>query len=201
VWEGEPRSVSDACIFHGKFRVDDFETPKDAEFYHGVDWGFSHDPTAAVRAFIKDDILFIDREVGGVGVDINETPRMFDAIPTLRSWTSIADSARPETISYMKQNGYPRMKGAKKGKGSIEDGIEKIRGFKEVIIHPRCKETIQEFKLYQYKKNSLTGDVMPIPEDKNNHYIDALRYALEDYGHETGIDLSDKSIKALWGTK
>jgi phage terminase large subunit len=200
VWEGEPRNISEACVFHGKFRIDDFKTPQDAEFYHGVDWGFSQDPTVAVRAFIVDGRLYIDQCVGSVGVDINQTPELFDAIPTIRKWTSIADSARPETISYMRQHGFPRMKSSKKGKGSVEDGIEKIRGFKEVVIHERCKEVIEEFKLYSYKKNSTTGDIMPIPEDKHNHYVDALRYALEDYGHKTGIDLSEQSVKALWGS-
>jgi phage terminase large subunit len=104
---------------------------------------------------------------------------VLDGISTFRDWDSIADNARPELISYLRQNGFPRMKASKKGKGSIEDGIAKIRGFKEVVIHERCNEVIQEFKLYSYKRNSVTGDVMPIPEDKNNHYVDSLRYALE----------------------
>lgn len=184
VWEGQPRAFSDSCIFKGKYLIDDFKTPTDAEFFHGVDWGFAHDPTAAIRSFIKDGILYIDMEVGGVGIDIDKTPELFSKIPTLAYWQSIADCARPETISYMKKHGYPKMKGARKGKGSIEDGIEKLKGFKKIVIHPRCKEVINEFKTYRYKTNSLTGDIMPIPEDKNNHYIDALRYALEDYNRK-----------------
>lgn len=185
IWEGQPRSFNDACIFKGKYMIDDFETPDDAEFFHGIDWGFAHDPTAGIRCFIKDDNLYIDKEVGGVGIGIDETPTLFEEIPTLKKWPSKADSARPETISYMNQHGYPRMKGAKKGKGSVEDGIEKIRGFKKIIIHPSCKETINEFKSYRYKSHSLTGEIIPVPEDKNNHYIDALRYALEDYNNRT----------------
>lgn len=181
IWEGQPRSFNDACIFKGRYVIDDFVTPEDAEFFHGIDWGFAHDPTACVRCFIKDDYLYIDKEVGGVGIDIDKIPDVFSLIPTLKSWPSKADSARPETISYMNQHGYPKMKGAKKVKGSVEDGIEKIKGFKKVIIHSSCKETIKEFKSYRYKSHSLTGDIIPIPEDKNNHYIDALRYALEDY--------------------
>ncbi len=182
IWEGQPRSVSDACIFHGKFRSDYFDTPDDAQFFHGLDFGFAHDPLAAVRCFIKDEVLFVDRETGGVGIEITDTPRVLDGIPTFRKWSSIADNARPELISYLNKHGFVRMKGAKKGKGSIEDGIAKIRGFKEVVIHERCVETLQEFKLYSYKKNSTTGDITPIPEDAHNHYVDALRYALEPYG-------------------
>lgn len=179
IWEGQPRAFSNLCIFNGKYEIDEFDTPSNAEFFHGIDWGFSNDPTAGIRCFVDDGYLKIDMETGGVGIDINETPDLLDKIPTMRTWVSVADSARPETISYMKHHGFPRMRGAKKGKGSVEDGIEFIKSFKKVIIHPRCKETINEFKSYRYKTNSLTGDIIPIPEDKNNHYIDALRYALE----------------------
>ncbi len=182
VWEGNARSFTDACVFHGKFKEDDFTTPSDAEFFHGVDWGFSQDPTAAVRCFIQKNTLYIDQCCGGVGVDIDDTPKLLDEIPTFRTWKSIADSARPETISYMNNHGFPHMKGAKKGKGSIEDGIEKIKGFDMIIVHTRCKMVLDELKLYSYKRNKLTGDIMPVLEDKHNHFIDSLRYALEEYG-------------------
>jgi phage terminase large subunit len=200
IWEGQPRSISDACIFHGKFRSDWFETPDDAQFFHGLDFGFAHDPLAAIRCFIKDDTLFIDREVGGVGIEITDTPRVLEAIPTFATWDSVADSARPELISYLRKNGYPRMKASKKGKGSIEDGIAKIRGFKEVIIHERCKNTLEEFKLYSYKKNSTTGDITPVPEDLHNHYIDSLRYALEplNRGMKAGT-INNDLARIIWG--
>lgn len=178
VWEGQPRSFSEACVFHGRYMVDDFETPNDAEFYHGIDWGFAQDPTVAVRCFIKDGFLYVDKEVGGVGIDVDLLPKVFEQIPTLKNWVSYADSSRPETISYMKKHGYPYIRPSIKGKGSVEDGIELLKGFKKIIIHPRCEGTIEEMKLYRYKRNSLTGDIMPIVEDKNNHRIDALRYSL-----------------------
>ena len=90
----------------------------------------------------------------------------------------VADSARPETISYLRKQGWT-IHGAKKGKGSVEDGIQFIRSFRGVVVHSRCKHTADEFKLYSYKTDKLTGDVLPILEDKNNHVIDAVRYALE----------------------
>ena len=200
IWEGNTRSISDACVFHGKFRSDWFDTPDDAQFFHGLDFGFAHDPLAAIRCFIKDNALFIDRETGGVGIEITETPRVLEGIPTFEKWDSIADSARPELISYLKRNGFPRMKSSKKGKGSIEDGIAKIRGFKEVVIHERCRETLQEFKLYSYKRNSTTGDITPVPEDKNNHYIDALRYALEPLNKRANVATVNNDIaQVIWG--
>jgi phage terminase large subunit len=71
------------------------------------------------------------------------------------------------------------MRPAQKAKGSVEDGIAFLRSFREIIVHERCKHTADEFKLYSYKRDRLTGDIMPVLEDKHNHCIDALRYALE----------------------
>lgn len=178
IWEGEPRSISDAQVFHSKWRSDTFDTPADAQFYFGADWGFSQDPTTLVRCYIKDETLFIDQEAYGVGVDIIDTPQLFDAVEGSRKWTITADSARPETISHMSHNGF-NMQKSRKGPGSVEDGVAFIRSFREVVIHERCRHTADEFKMYSYKRDRLTGDILPVLEDKHNHCIDALRYALE----------------------
>jgi hypothetical protein len=142
--------------------------------------------------------LYIDAEAYGVGVEIDDHPALFDTIPTTRSWPIIADSARPELISYMKRQGF-RISSAKKGKGSINAGIERIRNFKKVIIHPRCKQTIEEFKLYSYKVNSTTGDIMPIPEDKYNHCIsgDALITTNNGLKRMDSIQIGDMVLTRL----
>jgi len=179
VWEGNCRTYSEAQIFYGKWRVDSFEPEKNLNYYFGADWGFSQDPTTLVRCYIKDDCLYIDQEAYGVGVDIDKTPELFDSVPDAIKWPITADSARPETISYMQRHGYPKMRSAKKGKGSIEDGIAFLRSFKEIIVHERCKHVADEMKLYSYKTDKLTGEVTPNIEDKHNHMVDALRYAVE----------------------
>jgi phage terminase large subunit len=177
VWEGEPRKASKAQVFAGKWRIG--ETPERSEvYYYGADWGFSQDPTVLVRCFILDQVLYIDHEAYGVGVDIDMTPQMFDRVPGARDWYITADSARPETISYMAKNGW-KIRGAKKGKGSVEDGVAFLRSFKEIVVNPRCRHTIDEMRLYSYKVDRLTGDPTPDLEDKNNHVVDALRYAVE----------------------
>lgn len=178
IWQGEPRRISAAQVFAGRWRVEAFETPDDAQFYFGADWGFSVDPTALVRMFVIDRTLFIDWEAYGVGVDIDETPALFDQVPEARRWKITADSARPETISYMRRAGF-NIRGARKGKGSVEDGIEHMKGFHEIVVHPRCRHVIDELKLYSYKLDRLTGEPTPVLEDKNNHCIDAARYGLE----------------------
>ena len=178
IWCGEYRRQTDAQVFKGKFRVAVFETPEDVRPYYGADWGFSQDPTVLVRCFIRNQVLWIDHEAYGVGVDIDDTPEMFRAVPGADKWPIVADSARPETISHIRKHDFT-IHGAKKGKGSVEDGIQFIRGFRGVVIHERCKHTADEFKLYSYKTDKLTGEVLPILEDKHNHCIDALRYGLE----------------------
>lgn len=182
IWEGNPKTIGDAVIFRNKYRVESFETPADARFYHGVDWGFSQDPTVMTRCFEQviegRKQLFIDEESFGYGVDISDTPALFDKIPTARQWPIKADCARPETISAMSQAGF-NISGAKKWSGSVEDGISHLRGYDQIIIHPRCKHIADEARLYQYKVDRQTGDILPIIVDKHNHGWDAVRYSLD----------------------
>ena len=179
VWEGEPRIMTDALVFKNKFRVESFDTPQSAEFMFGADWGFAKDPTVLVRCFAEGNTLFIDQEAYGIGVDIDKTPAMFAKIDKADRYAIRADSARPETISYMQAHGFPRMEAVHKWAGSVEDGIEFMRGFEQIVVHERCKHVADEFRLYSYKIHRLTGDILPEVEDKNNHTIDALRYALQ----------------------
>ena len=68
---------------------------------------------------------------------------------------------------------------AEKWPGSVEDGISWLRAHEQIVIHPRCKRTEEEFRLYRYKTDPVTSDVLPIIIDKHNHCVDALRYSLE----------------------
>jgi phage terminase large subunit len=179
-WLGKCVMHSDAQVFYGKWSIEDFEAPEKSQFYYGADFGFSQDPSALVRAYIKDLCLYIDHEAIGYGVDIDKLPELFSRVPGAAANYITADSSRPETISYLKRNGYPKTKGSIKGKGSVEEGIAHMRGYKQIIVHPRCKNVIDEMRLYCYKVDRLTGLPTSEPEDKHNHCIDALRYGLED---------------------
>jgi phage terminase large subunit len=179
IWKGEIKSVSDACIFKGKFTVHDFETPKDAEFFFGADWGFSQDPTVLIRCYEYDNELWIDYEAVGYGTKLKEIPQLFEFIPESRKNKIIADSSRPETIDFIKDKDF-FIKPSKKGKDSIKEGIEFIKNFIKVNIHTRCKHTAYEFKSYSYKVDKHTNEILKIIIDKDNHCIDALRYSLED---------------------
>lgn len=180
IWLGKTVMETEAQIFKGKFEMLDFEAEPYTEFYYGADWGFANDPTAVTRCFIENNCLYIDYEAGGVGVEMEELPQLFDKVPDIRNWKIRADAARPETISYMARHGFNCV-AAEKWKGSIEDGIEYIRSFEKIYIHPRCKHVYEEFKYYAYKKDRVSGDILPIVVDAWNHYIDSLRYALQPY--------------------
>ena len=176
IWEGQYRQQSDAQIFKGKFIVDDFEAPAGTDFYYGADFGFSNDPSTLNRMYIHDNILYIDYEAHEIGCDIDKLHELYDKVPGSREWIIRADCSRPDTINYLRRNGFPRIAGPEKLK--IEDGISFLRSFEKIVIHQRCKHTIDEFKLYSFIIDKKTGDITPKIEDKHNHHIDGIRYAL-----------------------
>lgn len=181
IWLGKPQVNTDVQVFKGRYEIQDFaDADRNTRFFHGADWGFAQDPTTLVRAFIKEDCLYIDQECYGVGVELDETPQLFEKITTSRTFPIKADCARPETISFMRRRGF-NIAPAKKWQGSVEDGLAVLKSFRKIIIHPRCKHAADEFRLYSYKVDKNNGDILPIIEDKNNHIIDALRYALDGY--------------------
>jgi phage terminase large subunit len=186
VWGGEYWAKNDAEVLAGKWRVEEFEPPAHDHRhpernwngpYHGVDWGFANDPTTLIRFWVRPDGgLMIEREAYRVGCDLLDTPALFEgAVPDIRKQLMRADCARPETISHMNRVGF-RCEGAEKWQGSVEDGIAWLRGRPYIIIHPRCTHTAKEAKLWRYKTDKLTGDVLPILVDGHDHTWDAVRY-------------------------
>ena len=199
IWLGEYLQNSEARVFRN-WTVEPFDTPADARFYHGADWGFSIDPTVLVRAFILDRTLYVDREVYKVGCEIDRTPALFDALVpedpgSARKWPIVADSSDPQNISYMRRHGYDKMRPSVKGPNSIEQGVEFLKGY-DIIVHPRCKHVIDELTLYSYETDKLTGEVLPKLADKKNHTIDALRYSIEGVRRAAPVATS---IPMNWG--
>ena len=180
VWEGGFLTLTDAQVFAGKFEIDEFEAkPFWDGPYFGMDFGFAQDPSVAVQCYVHNKILYIYREAGKVKLELDATAGFFsDRMPDMPKYAVRADSARPESISYLKRHGIPNMVGVKKWQGSVADGVEHIKSYDRVVIHPDCTEVAREFRLYSFKVDRLSGDIMPVIIDANNHYIDAIRYAL-----------------------
>ena len=191
VWEGFPRTISDAQIFRGRFTVESFPDDlwqKADRLFFGADFGFANDPSTLVRSFMYDNRLYVEYEAFGHGVELDELPALYDSVPLSRSWPIKADCSRPETISYLaKRKGF-NISAAEKWQGSIEDGIAYLKSFDRIVIHPRCRHTAEEFKLYSYKVDPKTNEVLPIIVDKYNHGIDAIRYSLDGYITQAGLD-------------
>lgn len=177
IWRGQYRRNSEARVFKN-WRIEEFDTPATVEFRLGADFGFSIDPSCALRCWIEGTRLFVDYEAWGLGVEIVNLPKLFMSIPDAEKWWMTADSARPETISHLRNNGFPRIMPALKGARSLEEGVEWLKSY-DIVVHPRCQHLIDELTLYSYKTDSLTGLVTPVLQDKDNHMIDALRYATE----------------------
>jgi len=180
IWDGDCLEITEAQVFKGKFEVAEFEVDGACGVpYQGVDFGFARDPTTAVRCYIRGRDLLIRSECGKVGLELDDTAGFIsERIGGFDKHVSRADCARPESISYLKRHGMPRMTGVKKWAGSIEDGIGFMKSFERIIIHPDCTETLKEFKHYSYKVDKNSGDIQPVIVDAWNHYVDALRYAL-----------------------
>lgn len=141
--------------------------------YHGLDFGFSDDPTAYVSCHLdnkRKKIYIID--------EFYKYEHFIDDIADdLRHVNYITCDTEPRSIADLKRNGI-RAKSAKKGPGSVEHGIKYLQSH-EIIISEDCKNAINEISSYTWKTGK-DGKPLPNPVDDNNHIIDALRYALED---------------------
>lgn len=179
IWDGQFLKISDNSILAKKLKMLDFEinqtfgTP-----YIGIDWGFSVDPTAIIECYIFQDSLYIRNAASKVGLELDDTSAyLIDHVPNVLRYTSRADCARPETISKVKKE-IPLIKGCTKWKGSVEDGVVALQTFKAIYIHPDAQCCFAELAAYSYKTDDTDNPTTDI-EDKNNHYADALRYAIE----------------------
>lgn len=176
IWEGRYLTQSKARVFTN-FQVEKFEAPKDAIFRYGLDFGFSPDPTVLVRGFIVGNRLYIDHEAYETELEIEDTPAMLLTVPGADTFTITAASDRPERIKSLRRAGFNAVP-AVRGNNSVQDGVSFLKGY-QIIVHPRCVNVIRELRTYSRKVDPLTGEVLPILEDKHNHTIDAMRYLVE----------------------
>lgn len=216
IWLGKPRRRSNAVILSGKYVEEAFADDlylKADRLLFGADFGFADDPSTLIRFFMLqvDTLegqplydLYIEHEAYDHHVEISDmdafyaggdslmTPgRSWDGVPGSRDWPIKADSARPETISHIRGHQFS-ISAAEKWDGSVKDGIAHLRGFRRIVIHPRCKHTLVEAYLWRYKTDPKQVDangqplVLPIVVDRHNHCWDAIRYGLDGYIQKSG---------------
>lgn len=202
VWEGELLQRSQSRVFNN-WTEDDLDelVLADAVPRLGADWGFSVDPSVLIEAYlIGERTLYFRDEAWKIGCEIDELPALFAGtdvndperwanshghagVEAAKRHAIIADSSRPDTISYMRKRGF-NIKGAVKGANSVEEGVEFMKSF-DIVAHPRCVHVIDELQTYSYKIDPLTDNVLPILADRKNHTIDSCRYALEGVRRKT----------------
>jgi phage terminase large subunit len=123
--------------------------------------------------------LYVEYESYAHGLELDQTAaRWMMDVPGCEKHMIRADSARPESISYLARHGIPRIIGVKKWPGSVEDGIAHLRSYEKIVIHPRCPHTIDDARLYCYKVDRLSEDILPVVIDAWNNCIDPIRYSL-----------------------
>jgi len=188
VYEGHCITNSNIKIFKRGTHWDvlDFKEDVTAELEFGLDLGFtpSH-PTFGIRGYKKDRSLYITHEAVEVGLDIDKLPAfLVKHLPQIKHHTIWVDSSRPETISAINRTWVDEIecclfaKGVEKGPGSVEDGIEHLKSYEMIYVHPRCVKLIDNFDRYSFKTDRK-GNILRDVEKANDDGIDALRYAEE----------------------
>ncbi len=158
------------------YEVKEFDPDSFDVYRYGLDWGFSNDEFACVKL-----ALDLPRREIYICEEIYEKHLTNDqAIPKVKALVGSGvvwcDSAEPKSITEFRYKGI-NARPVKKGAGSVEQGVNFMKRFK-IIIHPRCPNALAEFNAYRYKEDRKTGEVLPEIVDKDNHLIDAIRYAL-----------------------
>ncbi len=147
--------------------------------FFGLDYGYTNDPTAFIAFVVCPDskeIYIYDEhyETRMLNCDIADMiKRKGFTKERIR-----ADCAEPKSNEDLRRLGISRIMPSVKGKDSILNGIAQIQEYK-IFVHPRCKNTLDELSSYCWKKDSGENGVN-VPEDENNHLMDAMRYAFYD---------------------
>jgi PBSX family phage terminase large subunit len=165
--------------------ITDEEIEKFDYLYTGLDFGFAVDPVAIVKASYNSSKkeLYIFDEFYKVGASFD---LIAEQLQKMGNPYTIADSAEPRSIYELKKRDC-RIVGAKKGSGSVEHGLKCLQDLNKIVIDPaRCPNTVREFCTYEYELDKY-GNYKSIYPDKNNHAIDATRYALEDIFRDNNI--------------
>jgi len=145
-------------------------------YFNGLDFGFSSDPTAYIRTHLdaKRKLIYVTDEMYLVQEHLDDLADKL--VNKLGQEYVTCDSSEPRSIADLKRHGI-RALAAKKGPGSIEHGIKWLQGYK-IVVDLSCTNTIKELTSYKWKEDK-DGNTIAKPVDINNHLLDALRYCLE----------------------
>lgn len=146
----------------------------------GMDFGYTNDPTTLFCGLVNEPSkeIYVFDEIYKHGMS-NE--RLYKEV-NRKGYSKehiTADSASPKDIDHLRELGLRNIKGSRKGKDSVNNGIQYIQDYK-IIIHPKCVNFLTEISNYTWDKDKF-GNKINKPIDDFNHLMDAMRYALEDF--------------------
>ena len=163
-----------------------------AKAVFGLDFGYTNDPAAFFCGILDQEQkeIYVFDEIYQKGM---QNTAIYSNIEKLgfKKEIIVADSAEPKSIDHLKGLGLYRIKASKKGKDSINAGIQFIQDFK-IFIHPRCVNFLTEISNYAWDKDKF-GKAVNNPIDDFNHLMDAMRYALEDYMRNNSVRTIDRN--------
>ena len=164
-----------------------------AKAVFGLDFGYTNDPAAFFCGILDQEQkeIYVFDEIYQKGM---QNTTIYSNIEKLgfKKEIIVADSSEPKSIEHLRGLGLYRIKPSKKGKDSINAGIQFIQDFK-IFIHPRCVNFITEISNYAWDKDKF-GKAVNKPIDDFNHLMDAMRYALEDYMRNNRMTTLNKNI-------
>jgi phage terminase large subunit len=190
IWLGDYDLMDDSRVFTnwevGRVQISDFDRP-----LFGLDFGFATDPCALIKLYVleRTKTIYIAQEMFG-HFKLTELPTMVDTVTESRKYPIVADHSRPEDIGYLRGKGF-NVVACKKGNGSVKTGITWLQGYK-IVIAPECAWMQNEARLYSWQTEKLTGKVLPVLCDSDNHGWDAIRYATEE-----ARENSSKTVRKL----
>ncbi|HBH1603377.1 TPA: PBSX family phage terminase large subunit [Clostridioides difficile] len=146
----------------------------------GMDFGYTNDPTTLFCGLVNEPSkeIYVFDEIYKHGMSNEKLYREVSRKGYSKEHIT-ADSASPKDIDHLRELGLRNIKGSRKGKDSVNNGIQYIQDYK-IIIHPKCVNFLTEISNYTWDKDKF-GNKINKPIDDFNHLMDAMRYALEDF--------------------
>ena len=172
------------------FSIDEVRKTPGIKSAFGLDFGYTNDPTALFCGLIdtSSKTLWVFDEIYKPGMSNEDIAKAITEAGYAKERIR-ADSAEPKSIDRLYALGLNHIRRARKGKDSINNGIDFIQDYK-IFIHPRCTNFLTEIGNYTWDTDTKTGKKLNRPIDDFNHLMDAMRYALEEYS--TGPNYSFK---------
>lgn len=162
------------------FSLDEIRRIAGIKSAFGLDFGYTNDPSAFFCSLIdlNNKVIYVFDEMYQTGLVNSAIYKNIQGMGYVKEKIT-ADSAEPKSIAELRELGLSHIKGARKGKDSINNGIQYIQNF-HIVIHPKCVNFLTEISNYTWSVDKF-GKKLNVPIDDFNHLMDAMRYALEDF--------------------